>query len=85
MNDLPADTAPESVAGAPEPPTDAPAWAGWSFETRQVHAGASPDPTTGARATPMDACRGWLRRAPVVPAEVAGWSWRSICWWRCRR
>jgi len=26
---------------------------GWSFETRQVHAGASPDPTTGARATPI--------------------------------
>jgi O-acetylhomoserine (thiol)-lyase len=27
--------------------------AGWSFETKQVHAGASPDPTTGARATPI--------------------------------
>jgi O-acetylhomoserine (thiol)-lyase len=27
--------------------------AGWSFETQQVHAGASPDPTTGARATPI--------------------------------
>ena len=53
MTDLPADTAPESVAGAPEPTTDAPAWASWSFETRQVHAGASPDPTTGARATPI--------------------------------
>jgi O-acetylhomoserine (thiol)-lyase len=26
---------------------------GWSFETRQVHAGAAPDPTTGARATPI--------------------------------
>jgi O-acetylhomoserine (thiol)-lyase len=26
---------------------------GWSFETQQVHAGASPDPTTGARATPI--------------------------------
>ncbi|MEU4804109.1 bifunctional o-acetylhomoserine/o-acetylserine sulfhydrylase [Actinosynnema sp. NPDC023587] len=26
---------------------------GWSFETRQVHAGARPDPTTGARATPV--------------------------------
>ncbi|MGI5129064.1 PLP-dependent transferase [Pseudonocardia sp. CA-107938] len=25
----------------------------WSFETRQVHAGARPDPTTGARATPI--------------------------------
>ncbi|MBW4718432.1 O-acetylhomoserine aminocarboxypropyltransferase/cysteine synthase family protein [Saccharothrix obliqua] len=26
---------------------------GWSFETRQVHAGARPDPVTGARATPI--------------------------------
>ncbi len=36
-------------------PSDAlpPAWAGWSFETRQIHAGQSPDPTTGARAVPI--------------------------------
>jgi O-acetylhomoserine (thiol)-lyase len=54
MTDLPADTAPESVGGVPDPaPDTTPAWAGWSFETRQVHAGASPDPTTGARATPI--------------------------------
>ena len=25
----------------------------WSFETKQVHAGAAADPTTGARATPI--------------------------------
>ena len=25
----------------------------WSFETRQIHAGAQPDPTTGARALPI--------------------------------
>ena len=25
----------------------------WSFETRQIHAGAVPDPATGARATPI--------------------------------
>jgi O-acetylhomoserine (thiol)-lyase len=25
----------------------------WSFETRQIHAGAQPDPATGARATPI--------------------------------
>ncbi|MFP4149144.1 MAG: bifunctional o-acetylhomoserine/o-acetylserine sulfhydrylase [Nitriliruptoraceae bacterium] len=25
----------------------------WSFDTRQIHAGAVPDPTTGARATPV--------------------------------
>ncbi|MGO1049112.1 bifunctional o-acetylhomoserine/o-acetylserine sulfhydrylase [Crossiella sp. CA198] len=27
--------------------------AAWSFETRQIHAGARPDPVTGARATPI--------------------------------
>ncbi|MCK2239666.1 MULTISPECIES: bifunctional o-acetylhomoserine/o-acetylserine sulfhydrylase [unclassified Crossiella] len=27
--------------------------AAWSFETRQIHAGAQPDPVTGARATPI--------------------------------
>src|SRR5882762_9129104 len=26
---------------------------GWGFETRQIHAGAVADPTTGARATPI--------------------------------
>ena len=25
----------------------------WKFETKQVHAGAAPDPTTNARATPI--------------------------------
>jgi O-acetylhomoserine (thiol)-lyase len=53
MTDLPQDSAPESVAPVPDPAPEAPAWASWSFETRQVHAGASPDPTTGARATPI--------------------------------
>jgi O-acetylhomoserine (thiol)-lyase len=27
--------------------------ANWSFETKQIHSGAAPDPTTGARATPI--------------------------------
>ncbi len=27
--------------------------ANWSFETKQIHAGAAPDPSTGARATPI--------------------------------
>ncbi len=27
--------------------------AAWSFETKQVHSGSAPDPTTGARATPI--------------------------------
>jgi O-acetylhomoserine (thiol)-lyase len=32
---------------------DADAASGWSFETKQIHAGAAPDPATGARATPI--------------------------------
>ena len=27
--------------------------ANWGFETRQIHAGQQPDPTTGARAVPI--------------------------------
>jgi O-acetylhomoserine (thiol)-lyase len=37
----------------PASPPHTPDTAGWSFETKQVHAGAAPDPTTGARATPI--------------------------------
>ena len=46
---LPAGTPEATPASTPEPPV----WSSWSFETRQVHAGAAPDPTTGARATPI--------------------------------
>ncbi|SEL82651.1 bifunctional o-acetylhomoserine/o-acetylserine sulfhydrylase [Streptacidiphilus jiangxiensis] len=35
------------------PATDQSAAAGWSFETRQIHAGAQADPATGARAVPI--------------------------------
>ncbi len=37
---------PEKTPAGPDAP-------GWSFETRQLHAGAAPDPVTGARATPI--------------------------------
>ncbi|MFH8991577.1 bifunctional o-acetylhomoserine/o-acetylserine sulfhydrylase [Streptomyces sp. NPDC017940] len=37
----------------PEEPSARPDTSAWSFETKQVHAGAVPDPTTGARATPI--------------------------------
>ncbi|RLP80214.1 bifunctional o-acetylhomoserine/o-acetylserine sulfhydrylase [Mycetocola lacteus] len=33
--------------------TDAANAANWRFETKQIHAGAAPDPVTGARATPI--------------------------------
>ena len=32
----------------------------WGFETKQIHAGAAPDPTTGARAVPIyETFPGW--------------------------
>ncbi|GHH19421.1 bifunctional o-acetylhomoserine/o-acetylserine sulfhydrylase [Streptomyces rubradiris] len=34
-------------------PSTGPGTPAWSFETKQVHAGAVPDPATGARATPI--------------------------------
>lgn len=37
----------------PEGTSAGPDTSAWSFETRQVHAGAAPDPATGARATPI--------------------------------
>ncbi|MEV5006029.1 bifunctional o-acetylhomoserine/o-acetylserine sulfhydrylase [Streptomyces sp. NPDC055692] len=43
-------------AVAAHTPDEAPAGpdtSAWSFETKQVHAGAAPDPATGARATPI--------------------------------
>ncbi|SHM34271.1 O-acetylhomoserine (thiol)-lyase [Cryptosporangium aurantiacum] len=49
MSELSPDPAPEATLDAPhERDTSA-----WSFETRQIHAGAAPDPATGARATPI--------------------------------
>ena len=33
---------------------------GWSFETRQIHAGQVPDPTTGARALPIYASTSYV-------------------------
>ncbi|MGW6413582.1 bifunctional o-acetylhomoserine/o-acetylserine sulfhydrylase [Streptomyces sp. NPDC055055] len=41
-----ADHGPEGTSAGPD--TSA-----WSFETKQIHAGAVPDPATGARATPI--------------------------------
>ncbi|MEU6515445.1 bifunctional o-acetylhomoserine/o-acetylserine sulfhydrylase [Streptomyces sp. NPDC046978] len=37
----------------PEDEPTGPDISAWSFETKQLHAGAAPDPTTGARATPI--------------------------------
>lgn len=48
----------EPVAEAATGDTDSaqpppPPWAGWAFETRQIHAGQVPDPVTNARAVPI--------------------------------
>jgi len=47
--------APGREGGRPRPAGDGTGWKdpGHGFETRAIHAGASPDPTTGARVTPI--------------------------------
>jgi O-acetylhomoserine (thiol)-lyase len=51
----------------PEPDTS-----GWSFETKQVHAGASPDPTTNARATPIYQTTSFTFRDSQHAADLFG-------------
>ncbi|CAL9329209.1 O-acetyl-L-homoserine sulfhydrylase [Streptomyces sp. enrichment culture] len=51
MSSRPTDSA--TALPAPEEPSAGPDTSAWSFETKQVHAGAVPDPVTGARATPI--------------------------------
>ncbi|MEV5433457.1 bifunctional o-acetylhomoserine/o-acetylserine sulfhydrylase [Streptomyces sp. NPDC052701] len=51
MSQQPVDSV--TAGHTPEEPPPAPGASAWSFETRQVHAGAAPDPVTGARATPI--------------------------------
>jgi O-acetylhomoserine (thiol)-lyase len=47
---------------------------GWSFETKQVHAGASADPTTGARATPIYQTTSYAFRDTAHAAALFGLS-----------
>ena len=42
----------------------------WSFETRQIHAGTSPDPTTGARALPIYATTSYQLRDTQHAADL---------------
>jgi O-acetylhomoserine (thiol)-lyase len=44
----------------------------WGFETKQVHAGASPDPTTGARATPIYQTTSYVFRDTAHAAALFG-------------
>lgn len=44
----------------------------WGFETRQVHAGASPDPATGARAVPIYQTTSFVFRDTAHAAALFG-------------
>ncbi|MFI1224791.1 MULTISPECIES: bifunctional o-acetylhomoserine/o-acetylserine sulfhydrylase [unclassified Streptomyces] len=44
--------------------------AAWSFETRQIHSGAVPDPTTGARAVPIYQSTSFVFRDTQHAADV---------------
>ena len=44
----------------------------WGFETRQIHAGAAPDPTTGARATPIYQTTSYAFRDTAHAANLFG-------------
>jgi O-acetylhomoserine (thiol)-lyase len=46
--------------------------ANWSFETKQVHAGAAPDPTTNARATPIYQTTSYVFRDTDHAANLFG-------------
>jgi len=46
----------------------------WGFETRQIHAGAAPDPTTGARATPIYQTTSYTFRDTAHAAALFGLS-----------
>jgi O-acetylhomoserine (thiol)-lyase len=45
---------------------------GWSFETRQIHAGQTPDPTTGARALPIYQTTSYVFRDTDHAANLFG-------------
>jgi O-acetylhomoserine (thiol)-lyase len=44
----------------------------WGFETKQVHAGTSPDPTTGARAVPIYQTTSFVFRDTAHAAALFG-------------
>ena len=54
--------------------TDPEVTANWSFETKQVHAGAAPDPATGARATPIYQTTSYTFRDTEHAANLFGLS-----------
>ncbi|MGW5974328.1 bifunctional o-acetylhomoserine/o-acetylserine sulfhydrylase [Streptomyces sp. NPDC055186] len=59
-----------TTADTPEGTSTGPDTSAWSFETKQVHAGAEPDPTTGARATPIYQTTSFVFRDTQHAADV---------------
>jgi O-acetylhomoserine (thiol)-lyase len=45
---------------------------GWSFETRQIHAGQTPDPATGARALPIYQTTSYVFKSTEQAANLFG-------------
>ena len=45
---------------------------GWSFETRQIHAGQTPDPGTGARALPIYQTTSYVFKSTEHAANLFG-------------
>ena len=56
------DTTPESTAADK-----------WSFETRQIHAGQTPDPATKARALPIYQTTSYASIPPSTGASCSRW------------
>jgi O-acetylhomoserine (thiol)-lyase len=46
----------------------------WGFDTRQIHAGAEPDPTTGSRATPIYQTTAYQFRDSEHAANLFAWA-----------
>ncbi|HEY5437533.1 MAG TPA: bifunctional o-acetylhomoserine/o-acetylserine sulfhydrylase [Acidimicrobiales bacterium] len=56
------------------PARSQPTMSNWGFETRQIHAGAVPDPTTGARAVPIYQTTSYVFRDTAHAAALFGLS-----------
>ena len=51
---------------------------GWSFETRQIHAGQEPDPVTGARALPIQQTTSYVFPTIVIVSRRVWFLGRGI-------
>src|SRR5471030_1596089 len=63
---------PRPVAPARRPDSRRTLMSDWGFETRHVHSGAVPDPTTGARAVPIYQTTSYVFRDTAHAAALFG-------------